>query len=158
MLVTIMHTSTKTLSAAAIIVFLTSNAVAQVNVTAKRVSSNFYRLLEGGLVQTSGCLSLALMDDAVLSRNSIYFVQDRERCSVKAIYHPATLKGGTYKAIVVNEGDDFYQVSPDTYVQTYACLSLALGRPGTLKINASGQGGWLYVDGAKCMVEGVYSR
>lgn len=146
------------LSMATIGIFFMSSATAQVNVTAKRVSSNFYRLLEGGLVQTSGCLSLALMDDAVLSRNSIYFVQDRERCLVKAIYKPATLKAGTYRAVVVNEGDDFYQVSPDTYVQTYACLSLALGRPGTLKITATGQGGWLNVEGMRCMVEGVYSR
>lgn len=158
MLVTIMRTSTKTFSAATIIVFLTSNAVAQVNVTAKRVSSNFYRLLEGGIVQTSGCLSLALMDDAVLSQNSIYFVQDRERCFVRAVYKPASVKPGSYKVRVVNEGDDFYQVSPDTYVQTYACLSLALGRSGTLKINATGQAGWLHVDGMRCMVEGVYSR
>lgn len=98
------------------------------------------------------------MDDAVLTRNSIYFVNDREKCLVKAIYKPATLKAGTFRVVVVNEGDDFYQVSPDTFVQTYACLSLALGSPGTLKINATGQGGWLNVDGMRCMVEGVYSR
>lgn len=143
---------------AVLALFLTSNAVAQVSVTAKRVSSNFYKLLEGGLVQTSGCLSLALMDDAVLSKGSIYFVQDRERCFVKAFYKPAVVKSGTYKVTVMHENDDFYQVAPNTYVQTYACLSLALGSPGSLKIDATGTTGWLSVDRMRCMVEGVYER
>jgi hypothetical protein len=128
---------------------------AQHRVTAKRVASNLYTIIEGRLlVRTSACTSLALLDEAILTQTNIRFVADKEDCLVRAVYKEINLKPGAYKVTVTHLEWDFFQLAPDFYARTYACLSLTVGGVGTLTWN--GAGGFLKAGISDCMTEALY--
>ena len=128
----------------------------QYRVTAKRVSSNLYKITEGNLlVVTSLCLNLALMDPAILSSTEIRFIQDRDDCMVRGIYAKASMKSGTYSVNAMSEVDDFHFVGNNTYVLTWGC-PLLLPSAAVLKWN--GSSGTLSSKGQTCRVEDLYVK
>lgn len=128
-------------------------------VTAKRVAPNLYRIVEGNLlVKTSACLSLALLDPAILSQFEIKFIQENQDCMVTAIYRQIRMRPGKFRAYVVMQEIGFYQIAPNVYAQAPICLSLASGEEGIL--DWSGSGGTLSIGegvfASQCMVEALY--
>jgi hypothetical protein len=136
-----------------------AQAQQQYKVTARRVASNLYQVIEGDLlVKTSMCLSLALLEPAILSQFEIRFPKERENCMVRGIFRKVDLAAGNYRAYIVRQDDDFYQIAPNLFARTSMCLSLALGENGVLEWH--GPSGILKIgdrsSSDECMVESLY--
>lgn len=136
--------------------FLALPVNAQYRVTVKRLSSNFYLILENKvLVKTAMCLNLALADKAILRQGSLYFVDDKDSCPVRAIYQEGDMQAGTYKVVVMQEADDFYRITADLYARTSGCIMLSMGDSGILTWN--GSSGRISVGRDICSVTGIYN-
>lgn len=134
----------------------------QVSVTRK--GSNLYKVTGKDIyINTRYCYEYVYYEDAILSMNGyigeIIFLNEGEKCDVKAVYGPAEIKPGTYKVTISRKSDNWYEIfGTDTFIKTSICLSLALSEEAILKISAGGIGNLYLSEGDKCMVEGVYTR
>ncbi|WP_140637490.1 hypothetical protein [Methylibium rhizosphaerae] len=133
-------------------------------ITVTRKASNVYRVDGKSItIQTRYCYVYAYSEEALLKSSGyggeLIFIDSRDKCDVKAIYGKSEPSPGKYAVRVTHESDDWYEVQgTGSYLQTSACLSLALGQEAFLSLQAGGFGRIVFDDGQSCVVEGVYTR
>ena len=130
-----------------------------------RAGSNVYKV-DGKriLIETRYCYVYAYSESAILKYTGLggdlIFLDSKDKCDVKAVYGATSPKPGKYAVTVSREEDNWYHVfGTNTYIKTYACLSLALAEDAVLSVAGSGAGTLVFTDDDdSCMVEGVYSQ
>ena len=99
----------------------------QVSITRK--GSNLYKVTGKDIyIFTRYCYEYVYYEDAILRMNGylgeIIFLDEGEKCDVKAVYGPAEIKPGTYKVTISHESDDWYEIfGTDSFIKTSICLS-----------------------------------
>ncbi len=133
-------------------------------VSVTRRDSNLYKVTGKDIyIHTRYCYEYVYYEDAILKMNGytgeIIFLEEGEKCDVRAVFGPAEIEPGTYKVTISRESDNWYEIfGTDIFIKTSMCLSLALGEEVILKLSAGGIGNLYFSDGDECMVEGVYAH
>jgi hypothetical protein len=144
--------------------FATHVAAENYDVQLTRKDKNLYKV-DGKemLIRTKYCYTYAYSEDSVLRWSGyggeVVFLESSDKCEVKGVFGALRQDAGKYVVTVSHEDDDWYEVfGTNTFIQTSACLSLALSEEAFLDLNASGIGRLTFDNGDECAVEGVYSR
>lgn len=134
-------------------------------ISVSRKAANFYKADGNNVaIQTRYCYEYAYGENAILNLNGyggeIIFANSENKCDVKAVFVSANVQGGKYIVTASRDSDDFYEIlGKDIYVNTWGCLSLALGSDAILEVVPGGFGRIKFVDGGgDCMVEGLYAK
>ncbi len=103
-------------------------------VTVTRKGSNVYNVDGKSIIfQTRYCYVYAYSEEVILKSGGyggeIIFIDSRDKCDIKAVFGKANPNPGKYAIRVTREDDDWYEVrGANLYLQTSACISLALGQ------------------------------
>lgn len=129
-----------------------------------RKGKNLYKVDgKNVLIHTRYCYEYTYGSDALLRMDGyggkLHFLDEDESCDVKAVYGRSEPKAGKYRVTINHDGDDWYEIGSDLYVQTSLCLELALAEDGILEIRPGGFGKLHFLDSEdSCTVEGVFEK
>ena len=140
-------------------------AAGDYDLSVTRKGSNLYKVDGKDIyIHTRYCYEYVYSEDSLLrmsgTSGKIVFIDEGSSCDVKAVSGDSGASPGKYKVSVSREDDDWYEVfGTDTFINTSACLRLALMEDAILNLSGPGYGSLYFIDDDDdCMVEGVYSK
>jgi len=134
----------------------------QVNITRK--GNNIYKVtIKEIYIFTRFCHEYVYYSDAILKMHGyigeILFLENNEKCDVKAVYGLCDLDAGTYKVTVTYLDQDWYEVdATNIAVKVPLCMHLSIGEMAILRVEASKIARLIFNDDEEYFVEGIFSK